>query len=258
MAARTGQGSAESSTSQGPVRIFVSYSHHDEEARHRLDTHMAQLKREGVEVFFDGNILPGAELDTEIRRKLWTTDLFVALASPDYLSSRYCYEIEYGYAIRKAGRNGIQVVVAVLKACQWRRTGMARYKLLPNDGKPVDQWARRGDAYEDIVEGIRKVVQAIKRERSTQATVAGVQKPRRGGTSRDGAKPAMRQAPTVPKPLKRSGAPKTVRPSAPAARGKEPAATSGHETAKRPKAKPKGGERAVRRKRPHARPVTPP
>lgn len=171
-----------------PVRLFISYSHKNDDGRARLDTHMAQLKRENVEVFFDGNILPGAELDPAILKKLKAADVFVALGSPDYIASPYCYEIEYGFALRKAGRKGIHVVVALLKSCQWRHTRMARYKLLPRDGKPVDQWARRGDAYENIVEGVRAVVRAIRGEWNRQIPLESMPA-RPGKTAPAAAKP---------------------------------------------------------------------
>ncbi len=123
---------------------------------------MAQLHREGVRTWFDGDITPGAELDPNIRRALKGGDIFVALASPNYLASRYCFETEYGFALRKAARKKLFVVVVLLRQCQWRHTRMARYKLLPWDAKPIDQWARRGDAWENIVEGIRAVVKQFR------------------------------------------------------------------------------------------------
>ncbi len=142
--------------------VFVSYSHLDDEFRKRFETHMAQLHREGVRTWFDGDISPGAELDPSIRRALKQADIFVALASPNYLASRYCFEKEYGFALRKAARKKLFVVVVLLRQCQWRHTRMARYKLLPRDAKPIDQWARRGDAWENVVEGIRAVVKQFR------------------------------------------------------------------------------------------------
>jgi hypothetical protein len=140
----------------------VSYSHLDDEFRKRFETHMAQLHREGVRTWFDGDITPGAELDPNIRRALKQADIFVALAGPNYLASRYCFETEYGFALRKAARKKLFVVVVLLRQCQWRHTRMARYKLLPRDAKPIDQWARRGDAWENVVEGIRAVVKQFR------------------------------------------------------------------------------------------------
>ncbi|MGK6325408.1 toll/interleukin-1 receptor domain-containing protein [Sphingomonas sp. DT-51] len=72
--------------------IFVSYSHLDDDFRRGFETHMAQLHREGVRTWFDGDITSGAELDPKIRRALKQTDIFVALASPNYLASRYCFD----------------------------------------------------------------------------------------------------------------------------------------------------------------------
>lgn len=142
--------------------VFVSYSHMDDEFRKRFETHMAQLRREGVCTWFDGDIVPGAELDPNIKRALKQADIFVALASPNYLASRYCFETEYGFALRKAARKKLFVVVVLLRQCQWRHTRMARYKLLPRDAKPIDQWTRRGDAWENVVEGMRAVVKQFR------------------------------------------------------------------------------------------------
>jgi hypothetical protein len=149
-------------TSAREASVFVSYSHLDDEFRKRFETHMAQLHREGVRTWFDGDLTPGAELDLNIRRALKQADIFVALASPNYLASRYCFETEYGFALRKAARKKLFVVVVLLRQCQWRHTRMARYKLLPRDAKPIDQWARRGDAWENVVEGIRAVVKQFR------------------------------------------------------------------------------------------------
>jgi len=142
--------------------VFVSYSRLDDEFRKRFETHMAQLHREGVRTWFDGDIAPGGELDPNIMRALKQADIFVALASPNYLASRYCFETEYGFALRKAARKKLFVVVVLLRQCQWRHTRMARYKVLPKDAKPIDQWARRGDAWENVVEGIRAVVKQFR------------------------------------------------------------------------------------------------
>jgi len=141
-----------------PVRIFVSYSHKDAEFRRKLEIHLAALKREGVGTFYDGDIHPGADLDATIKSELRAANVFVALASPEYLHSEYCFEKEYGYALRRARRKMMHVIVAVIRPCQWQHTRMARYKALPEDGKEVVRWGSRDSAFEDIVNGVRRVV----------------------------------------------------------------------------------------------------
>jgi hypothetical protein len=189
-----------------PPLVFISYSHRDEDARKKLDKHLTQLRREGVNFCFDGDMLPGAEIDPDIRRMLKRADLFLALGSPDYLHSAYCFETEYGYAIRKAARKRVHVVVALIHACQWRHTRMARYKVLPKDGKPVDQWARRGDAYEDIVEGIRAVIKVVRKDREALLEVAAGRKrrsaPKAAARASAVERPAAAAKPAVVKRLK--------------------------------------------------------
>lgn len=150
----------------GAVKVFISYSHKDQKAREKLDIHLAQLKREGVQFWFDGDIHPGAAIDANVRREMRAADIFVALASPDYLHSTYCFDKEYSPALRKAARGKIKVVVALLRECQWKHTRMAAYKMLPVDGKAVDRWPRRGEAFEDIVNGLRIVIQAVVSEKN--------------------------------------------------------------------------------------------
>lgn len=200
------QGQGEALTARGAranladrrPEIFISYSHRDERARSLLDKHLAQLMREGVSVWFDGDILPGAEIDPAIMRRLKRADVFVALASPDYLQSAYCYEKEYGFAMRKARRMKLHVVVAVLRACQWRHTRMARYKLLPKDGRPIDQWARRGDAYEDVVEGIRLVLRQVRLDRQTVPDGTSETTKAASGSKRSALRPARPKKAATP------------------------------------------------------------
>lgn len=224
---------------QDEVLVFVSYSHRDQRAREQFDVHAAQLKREGVTFWFDGNIVPGAELDANIRRALRKADIFVALASPDYLHSAYCFEKEYGQALRKAQRGKVHVVVALIKQCQWRHTRMSHYKMLPRDAKPVAEWVPRSNAYEDIIDGLREVIKAVRAARagvpaSTPRRAAPKAKPKRAivgakarakprAASAKSKKPtptkAKRVAPSKAAPGKRLF---VVKPTAKPARAKKP------------------------------------
>ncbi|MGY2053174.1 toll/interleukin-1 receptor domain-containing protein [Methylobacterium sp. JK268] len=73
-------------TEKPEVRIFVSYSHQDGDVRARLEIHLAPLKRERVETWFDGGLDAGDKLDTGIARAMRDAHVFVAMLSPDYLA----------------------------------------------------------------------------------------------------------------------------------------------------------------------------
>jgi hypothetical protein len=84
------------------MHAFISYSHKDTVALDRLHTHLAVLKREGKIVgWYDREILAGGEVDKEIAAKLAGSDLFLALVSPDFLASSYCYDREMAEALTR-------------------------------------------------------------------------------------------------------------------------------------------------------------
>ncbi|RYF22026.1 MAG: toll/interleukin-1 receptor domain-containing protein, partial [Oxalobacteraceae bacterium] len=88
-------------TGKPDIRIFMSYSHQDAAAQAKLNTHLAPWRRDSVTVWYDENIEPGAGLSTEIARELRRAHIFVALFSPAYLDSHYCWDIEYKRAMAR-------------------------------------------------------------------------------------------------------------------------------------------------------------
>lgn len=146
------------------VRIFVSYSHKDAAAQEKLQTHLAPWKRDGVTVFVDKNIEPGAQLDPDIARELRQAHIFVALFSPAYLDSNYCWNIEYKRAMDRRARKLVRVVGVVVKPCGWKQTRAAGFKLLPEDGREPERWSSTDAAYVNIAEGIGEVIKTVRRE----------------------------------------------------------------------------------------------
>lgn len=192
------------------VRIFMSYSHQDAAAQARLDTHLAPWRRAGVTVWYDGNIDPGADLDTEIARKLREADIFVALFSPAYLASRYCWEVEYKRAMGRRARKLMRVVAVVVKPCAWKETRAAGFKLLPKDGLPPERWSSSDAAYLDAAQGIGTVIKAVRRELAGRPTPG----PRTRGKSASGSKPDSKPSPGTGKPGKVTPKKPTTRPAA--------------------------------------------
>ncbi|TNC46501.1 toll/interleukin-1 receptor domain-containing protein [Rubellimicrobium rubrum] len=150
--------------SKPEVRIFVSYSHVDVEAQAKLNTHLAPWRRDGVKVWYDENIEPGAELDAEIARELRQAHIFVALFSPAYLDSNYCWNIEYKRAMGRRARKLMRVVAVVVKPCGWKQTPAAGFKLLPKDGIPPERWSSKDAAYVNVAQGIGEVIKSVRRE----------------------------------------------------------------------------------------------
>lgn len=144
----------------GPVNIFISYTHNDEIYKDRLITHLASLKKSGlVNVWHDRKLLPGGIVRREIGEQLEDSDIMIALISPDYIDSDYCYDDELLEAIQRHKEKTIRLVYVMIKPVECELLGIKEYVLLPKDGKPVSKWKNKDDAYVDIVRGLKALTQ---------------------------------------------------------------------------------------------------
>ena len=137
------------------TKIFISYSHKDEELRKELEKHLAELKRqEIVTTWSDEQIRPGEELDNAIEEELERADIILLLVSPDFLASTYCREIETVKALEQRKTRGAITIPVILRPCAWKRAPFGRLKALPKDGKPVVQYPSHDDAFLEIAEAL--------------------------------------------------------------------------------------------------------
>lgn len=91
-------------TVQEPLKVFISYSHKDKRLKDKLITHLnALIRQKYISLWYDNMILPGKEIDEEIRAALQSSQIVLLLLSADYLTSNYCYqeEMEEAMNLRK-------------------------------------------------------------------------------------------------------------------------------------------------------------
>jgi hypothetical protein len=142
-------------------KAFISYSHRDEKALARLHIHLAMLRREGlITAWYDREILAGGEIDREVSSKLKDSDLFLALVSPDFLDSNYCYEHEMKNALERHENGTLRVIPIILEPCDWKSSPLGKLKALPKDGKPISIWTNENVAYLDVVTELRRLTRA--------------------------------------------------------------------------------------------------
>src|SRR4051794_8679533 len=103
-----------------PVDAFISYAHADNKRRERLHKHLVMLRREGlIREWSDHEIKAGDRFGDEIDAALERSGLFIALVSPDYLASNYCYEKEFQRAQELEATGHPRVVAVIVEPCDW-------------------------------------------------------------------------------------------------------------------------------------------
>jgi formylglycine-generating enzyme required for sulfatase activity len=157
--------------------VFISYSHQDEGLKDELvNYHLKLLQREGkINTWQDRNIEAGAEWAEEIRTNLEKADIVLLLITRHFLASDYCYEKEMQRAVQRHYEGNTRVIPIILETCGWKYSDFKHLQVLPQDGKPISRWADRADAFFNIEEGIRRVVDALNAERRQAGESARLQ-----------------------------------------------------------------------------------
>lgn len=153
------------------AKVFMSYSHKDEELRDQLEVQLAMLKREGlVEVWHDRRMLAGDRLDWTIDKNLNEADIILLLLSPDFLASDYCYKMEKATALSRAQSGEARLISVVLRPCDWKHTDLPKFVMTPKDAKPITMWANRDEAFLDVVQEIRRAITNLPNAPTAQTT----------------------------------------------------------------------------------------
>jgi internalin A len=150
------------------LRLFVSYSHKDEQYRIELENHFALLKRSGrIETWFDRKILPGDDWNDEIQKNLELADIVLLFLSSDFFASDYIWEKELG-VLRNRLKKGEQfrVVPVFVRPCDLSDFDEMKFQGATKDDKGKTQWIAtaqsRDEVYTEIVQTVRKVIEEMK------------------------------------------------------------------------------------------------
>ena len=144
------------------AKVFMSYSHRDEELRDQLEVQLAMLKRQGlIDVWHDRRLLAGDHLDWTISKELDEADIVLLLISPDFLASDYCYKIEKGRALERHNEGSARLISVILRPCDWTYTDLAQYLVTPTDDKAITRWTDRDEAFLDVARSIRRAIEEI-------------------------------------------------------------------------------------------------
>jgi uridine kinase len=148
------------------LKLFIGYSHED----NRDDSpylkefvkHITLLKDNGLlsDIWYDCKIVPGEDLKDKIEIKLEDVDIVCLLISANFLSSEVCKdEKKKAFELRK--KKGVSVVPIILSPCGWQddKDIIQNHILaLPTDGKPISSFPDRNAAWQDVYEGLKKVI----------------------------------------------------------------------------------------------------
>jgi hypothetical protein len=152
-----------------PYEVFISYAHEDRPYLNELIAHLKVLQRQNlINIWKDADISPGTEWRTQIMGRLNSAQIILLLISTDFMNSDFCYSIEMDQAIKRHDADQARVIPIFLRPVYWKGTPFEKIDALPlntnKDVKPVASWTRRDEAYINIVGGIRRAIDDLKKK----------------------------------------------------------------------------------------------
>ena len=145
-----------------PLKVFITYSHVNRDAKKELIKRLAVMRQQGmITIWHDNEILPGDKWREDVSNNLSSSDILLYLVSAPSLASENCNK-ELG----KALVSNIRVIPIILEDCDWKHHKLSGYEVLPEKGKPISEWTHESKAWQNVVEGIRRVIDKKQAETS--------------------------------------------------------------------------------------------
>ncbi len=157
-----------------PVVVFYSYAHEDEKLREQLAEHLMMLRRSGmIREWYDRQILPGSDWGKEISENLESADIILVLISSDFLASEYCYDIEAKRALDRHAMGDAILIPIILRPVLWELSPFGKIQGLPLNAKPITMWKNRDLAFQNVCEGILRLITAHAAEVASKPPESG-------------------------------------------------------------------------------------
>jgi phosphate/phosphite/phosphonate ABC transporter binding protein len=143
-----------------PVKVFISYAHEDQELRKELEKHLIVLTHsKKIEIWHDQEIPPGADWEEHIDIHLKDADMILLLISSSFIASKYCWNKEVQEALERHKAGTARVIPIILRPVVWEDTPLGKLQALPTRGIPVTEWTNQDTAFQNVVQGIQKVLE---------------------------------------------------------------------------------------------------
>jgi hypothetical protein len=153
-------------------KVFISYSHKDEDFKDSLIEHLSGLRRSGIiSEWNDRKIIPGTDWSDQIDENLRGSEIILFLISSSFLSSDYCVNVEVETALRMHKASEAQLIPIVVRSVEWSDSPLSALQGLPKDARPVSLWEDQDEAWVDVIRGIKALIQEFEPVKTTTQAI---------------------------------------------------------------------------------------
>lgn len=141
------------------INIFISYSNLDIGYVNELKKRTIALERKNIiNIWHDQQLVTGDKFDEKIKLKLLQSDFIIFLVSDDFISSWYCYEIEFQQALSRLKNSEVKIFPIIIRPCCWEDTDLRLYTSATWRGKAVSEYENTDKAWLEVISSLKKSI----------------------------------------------------------------------------------------------------
>ncbi|MCB9317585.1 MAG: SUMF1/EgtB/PvdO family nonheme iron enzyme [Lewinellaceae bacterium] len=149
-----------------PFNIFIIYAREDADALRELRVQFIPVaRRENLNIWYDGEILPGQHWDAEIKGHLQGADIILLFISKHFFASDYIQTVELREALARHHEGKSVVIPVIVRHCLWQDAfDVSIFQALPEGAQPIysSAWRDPDEAMLTVVEGVKRVIAGIR------------------------------------------------------------------------------------------------
>lgn len=161
-----------------PAKIFISYSHKDEEWKDQFMSHLSPLKNQGLIDEWNDRKIEAGMWSPQIEKAMESADLFLLLVTNNFLFSNYITSREITTAYTKYKEGKAKIFPVICDSCLWQLqpitnqerewhptehremyVWLGKFQPFPKDGKPIKNWINQQDAFLDVIDALKNNLQ---------------------------------------------------------------------------------------------------
>jgi len=147
-----------------PLKTFIVYARDDKHHKDQLLRHLRPLVHNRyLEIWHDGDILPGEDWEKLIKTNLKASQIVLVLVSVNSLNSDFIQSEELATAVEQLTKGHTRIVPIIVAPCVWRYHQLfAGLQGLPEDMRPVVSWANTDEAWTNVVESLAGMIEEFR------------------------------------------------------------------------------------------------
>jgi len=153
-----------SDAKKSPIEVFISYSRKDKLLRDQLAAQLTNLRKQNIiRDWFDGDIVPGTEWKKQIQAHMESAQIILLLISADFMTLDFCYSPEMTRVLERNEAGDARVIPILLRPTDYEGAPFAELPIYPSDGRPLTLWTNQDEAFTDIINGIKRAINDLKK-----------------------------------------------------------------------------------------------